>query len=199
MNDTTGTESGGLKGSFGSKGTKVNQIPYGHPHAAQIIAEAREILLQTETGQILVEVWDKFNIPIHVLKGNGETGFSPETNVIYVQAPGSLKAASPEVVLGLLKALREADLEYAGFKTPDPAKDISTYAAFMHARNLETITAICKFVKELTNSSYFSVLLDTLPKLGLNGVYKAYIDGATREQLYDAYADAYDNERGKWL
>lgn len=199
MNDTPGTDNSGLKGSFGSKGTKVNQIPYGHPHAKEIVAEAREILLKAETGQILVEIWDQFQIPIHVIKGNGEAGFSPQNNTIYLQVAGSIKTATPEVVLGLLKALREADMELAGFKTPDPSKDITTYAAFMHARNLETITAICKFVKELTNSSYFTVLLDTLPKLGLNGVYKAYIDGATREQLYDAYADAYDNERGKWL
>ncbi len=199
MNDTTGTSSGGLKGSFGSKGTKVNQIPYGHPHAAQIIAEAREIMIESELGRVLVQVWDKYQLPIHVIKGSGEPGFSPQTNTIYMQTPGSVKTATPEFVLGLIKALREADLEYSGHKTPDPARDITAFAAFMHARNLETITCICKFVKELTNSSYFTVLLDTLPKLGLNDVYKAYVGGASKEELYDKYAEAYDNERGTWL
>lgn len=199
MDDTTGTSSGGLKSSFGSKGTKVNQIPYGHPNANTIIAAAREVLVQSELGVVLVQVWDKFQIPVHVIKGSGEPGFSPQTNTIYMRVPGNVTSATPEFVLGLIKALREADLEYSGYKTPDPSHDISAFAAFMHARNLETITCICKFVKELTNSSYFTVLLDTLPKLGLNEVYKAYIDGASREELYDKYAEAYDNERGTWL
>lgn len=199
MNETTGTETGkkGLSGSF-KKGS-VASIPYGHPHAGVLLEQARGKIIESEIGQVLIRVWDNFNIPVHVIKGDGESGFSPETNTIYLQISGAAKTPTPEFVLALVKALREADLEYSGYKTPDPALDITAYAAFVHARNLETITCICKFVKELSNSSYFSVLLDTLPKLGLNTVYEAYVDGASKEQLYDKYAEAYDNERGKWL
>jgi hypothetical protein len=196
MNDTTGTDSGGLKGSFGSKGTKVNQIPYGHPQGETIVKEAREKLVLTDIGQKLAKVWDTFRIPVHVVKGNGETGFSIDLNTIYIQTPGTTKAATPEIVLGMVKALREADLEYAGDKMPDPMKDVMAYAAFMHARNMETIVCMCQFVKELTNSLEFTVFLDTLPKLGLNGVYKAYINGASDEEIYIEYAKAYDTMRG---
>lgn len=196
MNDTTGTSSGGLKGSFGSKGTKVNQIPYGHPHAAQIIAEARAKLLLTDIGQKLVKVWDAFNIPVHVIKGNGETGFSIELGTIYVQASGAVKSASPDIVLGMVKALREADLEYAGDKMPDPMKDVMAYATFMHARNMETVVCMSQFVKELTNSSEYQEFLDSLPQLGLNGVYQAYCNGASDEEIYIEYAKAYDTMRG---
>ncbi len=191
MNDTTGTSSGGLSGSF-KKGSST-AIPYGHPHAKTIIEESREIMAQSETGQALLRVWDKFNIPIHVIKGTGETGFSPDLNTIYIQTSGAVKGTNPEIVMGFIKALREADLEYSGEKAPDPVKDIMAYAGFMHARNVDCIINICKFVQELTNSSYFSDLLDTLPKLGLNEVYKAYIAGASDEELYMVYAEAYDS------
>lgn len=93
------------------------------------------------------------------------------------------------------KALREVDQEYSGHKAPDPMKDLIEYAAFIHARNLNSISHVCQFIKELTNSVFYQDLLDILPKLGLNGVYKAYVDGATKEELYMQYAEAY-NSRG---
>ncbi len=186
------TEDGHLGSAFGEKGTKANQIAYGHPYGEKILEEAREILAESETGRALVNVQDHFKIPVNVIKGSGESGYAPDMNIIFLQVPGSKQEATPKLVMGYVKSLREADLEYQGEKAPDPMKDVIGYASFMHARNLDTIVHICKFVKELTNSSYFSNLLDTLPKLGLNSVYKAYIEGASDEELYMKYAEAYE-------
>ena len=190
------TDDQNLGSAFGDKGTKANQIAYGHPYAENIIDSAREVLNQSETGKTLLKVRDTFKIPVHIIKGNGESGYSPEMNTIFIQTSGNTQKATGEIILNFIKALREADQEYAGHKAPDPLKDVIAYAGFMHARNLDAITHICKVVKELTNSSYFSDLLDTLPKLGLNRVYKAYIDGASKEQLYMEYAEAYNEQRG---
>jgi hypothetical protein len=186
-----------LKGAFGDKGTQTNAISYGHPHADKIIGEAREIMAESATGKVFIRIMDQHRIPVHIIKGTGESGFSPELRTIYLQVPGKISSATSEVVVNLIKSLREADLEYAGSKAPDPMKDVMEYASFIHARNLDTIRHVCVVVKELTNSSHYSDLLDTLANLGLNGVYKAYLAGASDEELYMEYASAYNStERG---
>jgi hypothetical protein len=186
-----------LKGAFGEKGTQVNAISYGHPHADKILAEARDIIAESKTGTLLLTVMDHHKIPVHIIKGTGESGFSPDLKTIYIQVPGKINHATSDVVVQLVKSLREADLEYAGTHAPDPMKDVMEYAAFIHARNLDTIRHVCEVAEQLTNSSHFSDLLDTLANLGLNGVYKAYLKGASDEELYIEYAAAYNaTERG---
>ena len=182
-----------LQGAFGDRGTNVNAIAYGHPYADKIIEGAKEVLRESETGRILIDVQEKLNIPVHVMKGKSESGFSPEMNTVFLYVPGKITKASGETVFDYIKAAREADLDYAGHKAPDPMKDLMEYAGFMHARNLDTITHVCKIVKELTNSSDSSVLLDTLRNLGFNDFYRAYLNGASRDELYDHYAEADDN------
>lgn len=184
-----------LSGAFGDKGTKVNAIAYGHPHTEEIIESARAVIRESQTGVVLLRVMDHFRIPVQIIKGNGESGFNPELKVIFLQVPGNIKKATTAVIFNIIKALREADQEYAGFKAPDPLKDVIEYAGFMHARNLDSITHICKVAKELTETSHIPDLLDTLAKLGLDSVYKAYLKGASREELYDEYANAYDTNR----
>lgn len=189
MNDTTGTSSGGLKGSFGSKGTKVNQIPYGHPYADNILQKTRELLMQSTTGALLLKSVDLGQIPIHVLKGLGEPAFSPDTRVVYLQIPPKIDAANAKLILQFAKALREADQELLGFKAPDPGKDIMEYATVMHAKNMDSITHVCKIVQELTNSSYYADLLDAIDEIGYKRVYQVYVGGGSQEEIFKAYAD----------
>jgi hypothetical protein len=189
-----GTESAKseLQGAFGSQ-SRANAISYGHPHSKQILSEACDVIRESESGALLLVLLDQKRIPVHIMKGNGESGFSPDMMTVVMQVPGKVETATAKFIIELIKGLHEAAQELTGFKTPDPTKDVMKYASFIHSRNLDSITEVCRIINELTNSSYFSVLLDTLTKLGLNNVYKAYIDGASREELYEAYADAYDN------
>jgi hypothetical protein len=190
MNDTPGTQSGGLKGSF-KKGTSAT-INYGHPHAKALMESAYEVLQQSESARLFLRVVDTGLVPVHIIKGTGESGYSPDLNTIYMQAPAKMEKASGTFILQLAKAVHEATQEHAGFKTPDPTKDIMAYASFIHGRNLDSITETCQIVKELTNSSEYPELLDSLAELGLNGVYKAYIAGKSRDELYEEYVSAYD-------
>lgn len=187
-NDQTGS---GLGKTFGGK-SKSSGIAYGHPHAESLLESASKVIREVPTGRKLLKLLDYKKVPVQVIKGTGQSGFTPELMTIYMQAPGATTTASASFILYFVKALHEAAQELAGYKTPDPRKDIMTYAKFIHGRNLDSITEVCCFVKELTNSSYFADFLDTLTELGLNGVYKAYIDGKSREELYEQYASAYD-------
>jgi hypothetical protein len=123
-----------------------------------------------------------------VIKGNGPSGFNPQSRIIYLQVSGKTDTAQPKTVLDLIKGLREADQELIGFTAPDPAKDLMEYATVMHSKALDAIIHICKVLKELTNSSHFSVLLDELDNLGHSKVYKAYSENASKEELFKAYA-----------
>src|SRR5690606_39168393 len=115
-----------------------------------------------------------------------------ELNTIYLQLPAKQTEVNGAFVIKLAKAVHEATQEHAGFKTPDPMKDVMAYASFIHGRNLDSITETCQIIKELTNTSEYPELLDSLAELGLNGVYKAYIAGKTRDELYEEYIAAYD-------
>lgn len=179
----------GLGGTFGSK-TKGSQIGYGHPHGDAIVNSAIEVIAKTQTGQLLMKACRKGGIPIHVIKGNGTSGFSAQARVVYLQAPGKKEKADPEDIIMLIKAMREADQELIGLTAPDPLKDIMKYATVMHTKNLDAIIFTCKVVKELTNTSGFKDFLDGMAKLGYGKVYKAYIKDASDEELFDAYADA---------
>lgn len=189
-------ETTGLGGTFGSK-TKGSQIGYGHPHSKALIDSSYEVIKESERGRNLLKLLDFKKVPVQVIKGTGQSGFTPELMTIYMQAPGNLTKATGSFILNLIKALNEAAQELAGFRTPDPRKDIMAYASFIHGRNLDSITEVCKVVKELTNSGHFQDLLDSLSEMGLIGVYKAYIDGKSRDELYEQYASAYDATRGR--
>ncbi len=192
----TENEQSGLGGKFGAK-TSGSQINYGHPHSQELLQSASAVIRESETGRLLLKLLDLKRVPVHVIKGIGQSGFSPEAMTIYMQAPGSATTANPAFIINLIKGLNEAAQELAGFRTPDPRKDIMAYASFIHGRNLDSITEVCKVIKELTKTPHFTNLLDSLTELGLNGVYKAYIDGKPREVLYEQYASAYDAMRGR--
>ncbi|HPD83216.1 MAG: hypothetical protein R3D88_00765 [Alphaproteobacteria bacterium] len=190
--DTTDNGTGSAKSAFGDKGTNVNSIAYGHPYAEQIIESATKVIRESSTGKKLLVMLDKKLVPLHIMKGKGEIGFSPDMGTIIMQVPGNIDKALPEHILRLIKALHESAQERAGHKAPSPQKDIMAYASFIHGRNLDSIVEVCKILKELTNSSYYPVLLDSMEKIGLNKVYKAYLSGKSRDELYDEYAEAYE-------
>jgi len=177
-----------LKGAFGEKGTKVNQIAYGHPNAQDIIEEARKILMNSDTGRLMLSIHFLHKVPIHVIKGTGDSGYNVQSKIIYLQIPGKTAKLDAKTLLQLVKALREADQELIGFTAPDPMKDVMKYAAVMHSKNLDSIVYVCKVVKELLGVMKFPELLDGMKDLGFNDVYKAYVKNASKEELFDAYA-----------
>lgn len=185
----TDKETSGLGGAFGGR-TSGSQISYGHPFAKEIIQSAKETIATSETGRILLKSCEMGRIPINVIKGLGEPGFSSEARIIYVQASGKTSKADSKLVLQLVKALREADQDLLGHKAPDPAKDIMHYATVMHGKNMDAIVYVCKLVKDLVNTSLFTDLLDALDDLGYKKVYQVYAENGSKEEIYKAYANS---------
>lgn len=182
-------EQTGLGGTFGSK-TKGSQIGYGHPYGREIIEGAKTVIASTETGRMLLKSCEMGRIPINIIKGLGEPGFSPEARIIYIQAAGKTTKADSKLILRLVKAMREADQDLLGHKAPDPSKDIMHYATVMHGKNMDAIVHVCKFVKDLTNTSEFNDFLDALDDLGYKKVYKVVVENGSKEEIFKAYASS---------
>ena len=190
----TDNENRGLQDAFGDRGTNINGITYSHPHGEKIINEAIEALSESETGAKLLTLLTQKKVPLHIMKGQGDSGFSPEMMTIIIHVSGKTTSLSADILINIIRALREAAQEIGGFVTPDPRKDVVHYAEFIHARNIDSITTVCKILKELTNSLLFPVLMKSLSKLGLKNMYDAYLEGASREELLGHYIDAYDTQ-----
>lgn len=185
----TDKETTGLGGTFGAK-TKGSQIGYGHPYSQEILETAKETIKSTETGRSLLKSCEVGRIPITVIKGLGEPGFSPESRIIYIQVSGKTSKADPKLVLQIIKAMREADQDLLGLKAPDPAKGIMEYASVIHAKNMDSIVHVCKFVKDLINTSVFTDFLDALAELGYKKVYQVYAENGSKEDIFKAYASS---------
>ncbi len=177
-----------LQGAFGDKGTKKNALSYFHPETRGLLKKAREMLTKSFTGLTLWKVSEVHDIPIKVLKGKGDSGYSFETNSVFVYAPPKATEPTPKMLLDLCQGLRLAEQHVIGFTAPDKSKDLFTYASIMHAKNLDSIAFMCKVVYELRETSFFNDLLDEIEKLGHGGIYQAYIRQASDQELIDEYA-----------
>ena len=178
------------KDAFGSKGTKLNSISFSHPYAEDIIDRAKELLRESEAGKALIRVQEIKRIPIHVLKGDGESGYNPQSNVIYVPISGKKDRLDAKTFILFVKAFRALDQEFIGLETPNPSMEVMQYAARLHSKNVDSIVYACKVVSEMSSSKVFPNLLDAIESFGYSDLYKGYKEEKTLEELFDLYAES---------
>lgn len=188
--DTENNDNGSskLQGAFGDRGTNVNSVNYGHPYAEGIITKAKELLNETETGKTLVKVQELRKIPIQIIKGNGESGYNPQSGVIYVPISGKKDKLDAKTLILFAKALRALEQEYVGLETPDQSMDVMEYAATLHTKNLDSVLYGCKVVQEMSSSTIFQNLLDEIDKFGYSDLYRAYEKKASTKELLEIYS-----------
>jgi len=176
------------KDAFGSKGTKLNSISFSHPYAEDIIDRAMELMSESETGQALIRAQKMKESPVHVLKGDGESGYNPQSNVIYVPISGKKDRLDAKTFILFVRAFRAMEQEFVGLETPDPSMEVMRYAGRLHAKNVDSIIYACKVVSEMSSSKVFPNLLDAMDSFGYSDLYKGYESKATLEELYDIYS-----------
>lgn len=186
--DTENNDNAGLQDAFGNKGTKMNSISFSHPYAESIIDRAKELMGESKTASALIHTQEVKKVPVHVLKGDGESGYNPQSNVIYVPISGKKDKLDAKTFILFVKAFRALDQEFAGLETPNTSMDVIKYAAMLHTKNLDCIIFACKVVEEMSSSKVFTNLLDALDSFGYIEVYRAYEKGATKQELLDIYS-----------
>ena len=144
---------------------------------------------ESEAGKILVRVQTMKDVPIHVLKGNGESGYNPQSNVIYVPISGKKDKLDARTFLLFVKAFRALEQEFIGLETPDPSTDVLDYAATLHTKNMDSIIYACKVVQEMSSSKVFQKLLDEIEAFGYIKLYRAYESNASNEEILKIYSE----------
>lgn len=177
----------GLQGAFGDMGNKQNHVDYSHPLAKEMLEEIKKQMSKVKTGYGLLAVPEAYGYKIRVLKGKAEPGVSSEHKIIYIHIPLKQAQVMPKQILDLVKAIRLAEQDVMGFTTPDESKDIFEHASVVHAKNLDSIVCMCRFVKDLEKTDLYSIFIDTLEKMGHSAVYKAYSSDFDTDELSDAY------------
>lgn len=186
--ETDNNEAKKLQGAFGNKGSSLTSISYGHPYAEGIIDRAKELLAESEAGRALIRAQELKKVPIHVLKGNGDSGYNPQSKVIYVPVSGKKDTLDAKTFILFVKAFRALEQEYMGLETPDPSMEVMKYAGRLHAKNVDSIIYACKVVSEMTNSTIFQNLLDAIESFGYIKLYRGYENKADFDELYDIYS-----------
>ncbi len=186
--ETDSNDTKTLNDAFGSKGTKMNSISFSHPYAESIIDRAKELMSESDAGRALIRAQELKKAPIHVLKGDGESGYNPQSKVIYVPISGKKDRLDAKTFILFVKAFRALEQEYMGLETPDPSMDVIKYAGILHAKNVDSIIYACKVVCEMQSSKVFSNLLDAIETFGYIELYKGYESKATFDELYDIYS-----------
>ncbi len=177
-----------LQGAFGNKGSSLTSVSFSHPYAEDIIGRAKELLAESEAGRALIRAQELKKAPIHVLKGNGESGYNPQSKVIYVPISGKKDKLDAKTFILFIKAFRALEQEYMGLETPDPGMEVMKYAGRLHAKNVDCIIYACKVVSEMSSSEVFPNLLDAIETFGYIKLYKGYESKASLDELYDIYS-----------
>jgi hypothetical protein len=189
MNTDTENSTTSASDAFGTKGTKMNSISFSHPYAEDIIDRAKELMNESETGRALIHAQEIKKSPVHVLKGDGDSGYNPQSNVIYVPISGKKDRLDAKTFILFVKAYRTMEQEFVGLETPTPTMEVTKYAGRLHAKNVDSILYACKVVSEMSSSKVFPNLLDAIEAFGYSDLYKGYENKATLEELYKIYSE----------
>ena len=169
---------------FGSSGAVQAPNPLAHPMADAIIRECTDLLLKTTEGKRLIEFVRQYSIKINVITGrepNYVTYTRDETTLI---CPAVTKAVDlDEMACNLGMGLRECETGYNGvpltsINLPQAEKDWANYR-----KTLDSLTAMCKIVHELSVVNNNTKLIDLVKKLGHYKLYEGVLSGLNDEEL----------------
>lgn len=87
-----------------------------HPYAGLIIQGAMKILEHSAVGQALLKFIDETQLDIRILKGEKQGGFIGSSSLAVVTCPTHHNKLYPSTLLDFIKAVREAQLYFQGYK-----------------------------------------------------------------------------------
>jgi hypothetical protein len=184
-NDTVSTNP--LSGSFGDLGDIAHAVSYAHEESDPIIRAGKEILQQIPSGERLLEVMHKFNIPINTVKGRELTYNNPDDKSIFLVLPPHVKNVPELVALTIGCAIRDVEQGIVGFTRPDKDMDPVEFASVTFSKSLDVIVNMCQIADELKTNLGFNKPLDIIDELGHSNLYKAYKAEADHDTLVDIF------------
>ncbi len=171
--------------NFGQSGAVTAKNPMAHPMEDRIIEECITLLLEKSAeGRRLIDFYRQNNIKIHVITGRAPNYMTQTRNETTLVCPANTKAVDlDEMAVNLGMGLRECETAHTGIplntlQLPQDQKDWANYR-----KTLDSLTAMCKIVHELSIANNNTKLVDLVKKLGHYKLYEGVLSGADDEEL----------------
>lgn len=167
-----------LHGSFSASGDKANMRNYRIPDQESVLAPARELLAESETGQYFLELAKQRNIDIALIRNKDMERFVPDSGHAFIGvSPGGETPTPDRMALLLSGAIREAEHFMIGYEPPDENTDPVDFMAMSFAKELDVVLHMCRVADEIYNKHKRQEILDALDELGHSDVYQSYVNG----------------------
>jgi hypothetical protein len=162
-------------------------ISYEHEDSAPIIKKATDILNKIPAGTRLIEVMNKYNIPVKVLKGKELTYNTPDEQSIFMFLPPKAEKNPELVALVLGCAIRDVEQGIVGFTRPDKELDPVEFASMTFTKSLDIVVSMCQIADEMEEKLGYEKPLDIIEELGHIELYRAYKAKADHNTLVDIF------------
>lgn len=158
-----------------SAGRNSAKSSFRHEREDHIIDQLRFVMKHSDTAQALLDFADNHNIQIHVLKNKEDFGFIPEGQIVYIAATPNERIGTPEMLINLIGALREAQQEQFP-ETRRPTLDMGEERYVQHYvdKKADIHWHQCQAIEEIEKSLGFTEIVDSFRAMGYSEILEAY-------------------------
>lgn len=164
-----------LNTAFAPKGSSGKGDGYSHPHEKNILKTCLNILKESETGTELAEFYENSDVKVRIVSDMAETGFIPNGNFAYVTAPLNAEAATPRILLNLVRALREAEQEKMGYSRPHPSVGKQKFIELDWQKEQDILATMAAIAYEINKNNGLEEVIDEMSTLGYKDIMQGYI------------------------
>ena len=163
---------------------KHEPLHYSHPHAADVLAQNIDFIIQSAEGKRIYETLQNYGCSLQIISGVGNACFAPSAAQGYVVAPQNLETASPYQVISLIGVMRDIELLLLDEGRGDTEKDDPMEVVERNlGRNLDILLKICHIGDELASAGHPEIL-ERFKKSGFEEVYSGYKNNMAMEDMY---------------
>ncbi len=161
-----------------------------HPKEASIVAKLKKGLLRFDKDALLTLFLERAGISFVVFSSEKfDLSYYHDEKLMVVRYPASVLSVELEAVSFFLSVYYVA-IRHAGIAPPHPQQGNMALASFEHGANLDAITELASAITALPKIKADSFIRVFSP--AMREFIVRYQDGATREELYEEYAEIYE-------
>lgn len=170
----TGSPFDKINKSF-APGQGAGRATYRHEREKPIIDQLRFVMQHSPTAKGLLNFADEANLEIHVMKNKANFGYMPSGRIVYISAPPEQRTPTPEMLIHLVGALREAQQEtYPEMSRPNVEMGRDAFVNKFMDKKADIYFFQCCVVEEIEKALNFTEIVDSFQAMGYSDILEAY-------------------------
>lgn len=166
----------------------IEDVPYAHPKADDILRQTRDLLVKAPTGKRLLDIADEKDVEIRIVGSANYQAVATNKPMIYLFMPAAQYTADYHQALQLGGALRDMEQVLGGFPRPSAEEAPEVFFSISYDKNLNILCEVCKIVEEFENLN-ISEAIAAMRRLGIEDVYSGYKNGAPPDEMLNIYTN----------